>query len=223
MPAREGAARCRWGSTHPCSHPWPEACGIFVWSRHDPIEAREPPDAQGCRGHGVEPLVKSWRGTPGAGRLWPCLMAGVLLAGCGAGSGTAGAALPPSDPERLYFAPDLDVDLSTFVRLRSGLFVEDVLEGEGPVARRTSRVWIEYVGWLPDGTVFDGNLGGDLYAVRLGGNEVIRGWNEGIMGMRRGGERRLVVPPGLAYGSSRRGDIPPGSTLVFYIRLVDVD
>ncbi|HAY77983.1 MAG TPA: peptidylprolyl isomerase, partial [Gemmatimonadetes bacterium] len=49
------------------------------------------------------------------------------------------------------------------------------------------------------------------------------GWNQGIVGMRRGGIRRLVVRPGLAYGSSRRGDIPPGSTLIFHIKLIDVD
>ncbi len=79
------------------------------------------------------------------------------------------------------------------------------------------------MGWWPDGTVFDGNVGGTPYAIRLGGNEVIRGWNQGIVGMRRGGIRRLVVRPGLAYGSSRRGDIPPGSTLIFHIELIDVD
>ncbi len=74
------------------------------------------------------------------------------------------------------------------------------------------------MGWLPDGTVFDGNVGSTPYAIRFGGNEVIRGWNQGIVGM-----RRLVVRPGLAYGSSRRGGIPPGSTLIFHIELIDVD
>jgi len=63
---------------------------------------------------------------------------------------------------------------------------------------------------------------GDPFHVRLGGSEVIRGWNEGLVGMRRGAERRLVVPPGLAYGSRARGRIPAGSTLVFHVRVVDV-
>ena len=150
----------------------------------------------------------------------------LLLAACGGGSAATGgleSALPPSDPAQLFYAPELEVDLTDFERTSSGLYVEDLEIGEGPIARRTSRVWIEYVGWLPDGTLFDGNVGGDLYNLRLGGNEVIRGWNEGIVGMRRGGIRRLVVPPRLGYGSQRRGDIPPGSTLVFYIELVDVD
>lgn len=145
------------------------------------------------------------------------------LEGCSGSAGLPEVALPPSDPTELFFAPDLEVDLSDFESTSSGLYVQDVSIGDGPVARRTSRVWIEYIGWLPDGTVFDGNLGGEPYAIRLGGNEVIRGWNEGIMGMRRGGVRRLVVRPRLAYGSSRRGRIPAGSTLVFHIELVDVD
>ena len=156
--------------------------------------------------------------------------AGVLLIGyvgslvaCGGGASTGGAATPPADPSRLFYAPELEIDLTDFERTPSGLYVQEVELGDGPVARRTSRVWIEYVGWLADGTVFDGNVGGDPYSFRLGGNEVIRGWNEGIVGMKRGGVRRLVVRPGLAYGSSRRSDIPPGSTLVFWLKLIDVD
>jgi len=142
---------------------------------------------------------------------------------CGGGASTDAAALPPADPSRLFYAPELEIDLADFERTPSGLYVQDVEIGDGPVARRTSRVWIEYVGWVADGTVFDGNVGGDPYSFRLGGNEVIRGWNEGIVGMKRGGVRRLVVRPGLGYGSSRRGDIPPGSTLVFWLKLIDVD
>ena len=157
---------------------------------------------------------------PAAAQLFAVIL---LVTGCGGTGSTGTAALPPSDPAQLFYAPELEVDLTDFERTSSGLYIEDLEIGDGPIARRTSRVWIEYVGWLPDGTVFDGNLGGDPYNLRLGGNEVIRGWNEGIVGMRRGGIRMLVVPPRLAYGSQRRGDIPPGSTLVFYIELVDVD
>jgi peptidylprolyl isomerase len=159
-------------------------------------------------------------------RVLVCL--GVLVgaaAGCGGGGGVTpeGPPLPPADPALLFYAPELEVTLADFELRPSGLYVQDVEIGEGPVARRTSRVWIHYVGWLPDGTVFDGSLGGDPYHTRLGGNEVIRGWNEGIAGMRRGGVRRLVVPPHLAYGSRGRGDVPPGATLVFQVELVDVD
>ena len=150
----------------------------------------------------------------------------LLLAGtfaCSGGAGAPAGPVPPSDPTQLTFAEELQVDLNAFRRTESGLFVQDVSEGSGRFAGRTSRVWIEYVGWLPDGTVFDGNVGQDSYHFRLGGSEVIDGWNEGIVGMRRGGVRRLVVRPELAYGSRGRGKIPAGSTLVFWVRLVDVD
>ena len=147
----------------------------------------------------------------------------LVLCSCSSGEGSPQLLLPPSDPAEIFFARDLSIDLADFELTSSGLYIQDLSEGAGTAARRTSRVWIEYVGWLPDGTVFDGNVGSTPYAIRLGGNEVIRGWNQGIVGMRRGGIRRLVVRPGLAYGSSRRGDIPPGSTLIFHIELIDVD
>ena len=151
-------------------------------------------------------------------------LASALVIGCGGGAGEAEPGVaPPVDPSMLFFAPELELDLSEFEQRSSGLYVQDVVVGDGPVARRTSRVWIHYVGWLPDGTVFDASLGGDPYHTRLGGNEVIRGWNEGIVGMRRGGVRRLVVPPRLGYGSAGRGDVPPNATLVFRLELVDVD
>ena len=133
------------------------------------------------------------------------VLGALVAAGCGGGAAVPDAALPPSDPSQLFFDPSLEVDLSEFDRTSSGLYVQDVTVGDGPVARRTSRVWIEYVGWLPDGTVFDGNLGGDPYTFRLGGNEVIRGWNEGIVGMRRGGgaPARRQARSGVRLGPSR--------------------
>ncbi len=146
----------------------------------------------------------------------------LMLAGC-AGAGAPAAPAPPADPADIVFAPELAVDLSEFELTDSGLYVQEVEVGQGPVARRNSRVWIRYVGWLADGTVFDTNVGGEPYHLRLGGNEVIQGWNEGIVGMWRGGQRRLVVRPSLAYGSRARGRVPPGATLVFHLELVDVD
>ena len=152
------------------------------------------------------------------------MLVALFFGACGgaASSAPGEVAAPASDPAQLFYSPDLDIDLAQFERTSSGLYIQDVEIGEGRIARRDSRVWITYVGWLPDGTVFDGNVGGTPIHVRLGGNEVIRGWNEGVVGMRPGGVRRLVVRPGLAYGSRRRGDIPPGATLVFLLTLVDV-
>jgi FKBP-type peptidyl-prolyl cis-trans isomerase FkpA len=107
-------------------------------------------------------------------------------------------------------------------RTSSGLYLEDLAEGMGPSAQRTSLVTIHYVGWLPDGTVVDASLGGEPFQFRMGGNEVIRGWNEGIRGMRLGGRRKLVIRPGLAYGARGTARVPPGATLVFEVQLVDV-
>ena len=141
---------------------------------------------------------------------------------CGGGPPVDAGALPPGDPVELVFAPDLAVDLSAMEKTASGLYLLDIVVGDGPVARRTSRVWVKYVGRLPDGTVFDANLGGEPYHTRLGGSEVIRGWNEGIQGMRVGGRRKLVVRPGLAYGSRGSANVPPDATLVFEVQLTDV-
>ncbi len=90
------------------------------------------------------------------------------------------------------------------------------------MARRTSLVTIHYVTWLSDGSVVDASLGGEPFTLRLGGNEVIQGWNQGIPGMKVGGRRKLVVRPGLAYGSRGTPNVPGNSTLVFEVQLVDV-
>lgn len=146
----------------------------------------------------------------------------LVLTGCGGGA-AASSASPVLDPSLLFYAPELEIDLDDFEVTSSGLYIQDVEVGEGPMVRRTNRVWVHYVGWLADGSVFDASLGGDPYHFRMGGNEVIRAWNEGIVGMRRGGVRRLVVRPSLAYGSRGSGDVPPGATLVFRLELVDLD
>jgi FKBP-type peptidyl-prolyl cis-trans isomerase len=127
-----------------------------------------------------------------------------------------------ADPAGVTFAEELEVDLAAMERTPSGLYVQDLAEGVGPVARRTSLVTIHYVTWLSDGSVVDASLGGEPFTLRLGGNEVIRGWNQGIPGMKVGGRRKLVVRPGLAYGSRGTPNVPGNSTLVFEVQLVDV-
>jgi len=146
-----------------------------------------------------------------------CLLGVSLTMGCG-GSAWRGT---PRDPAQLEFAEELGVDLGEMELRPSGLYVQDLAEGVGAVAGRTSRVWIHYIGWLPDGTVVDSSLGGDPFHFRLGGSEVIRGWNEGVTGMKIGGRRRLVVRPGLAYGSRGQNRVPPHATLVFEVQLMD--
>ncbi len=146
----------------------------------------------------------------------------LLLLGACAGGAPAGP-LPPTDPSELQFATELGIDLADFELTSSGLYIQELSEGLGVRAQRTSRVWIYYVGWLPDGTVFNATLQGEPFHARLGSNEVIRGWNEGIQGMRVGGRRRLIVRPGLAYGSRGRGKVPAGATLIFEVQLVDAN
>ncbi len=153
-------------------------------------------------------------------RAWAAVL--VIVAGCAGGGGGSLDAPAPYDPELVTFAPELGVDLAAMQRTPSGLYLQDLKEGDGFAAQRTSLVTLHYVGYLPDGTIFDTSSGGDPFQFRLGGNEVIRGWNQGIPGMKRGGIRRLVVRPALGYRSQGRGRIPPNSTLIFDIQLLDV-
>ncbi|KAJ1823163.1 peptidylprolyl isomerase fpr3 [Coemansia sp. RSA 2599] len=105
----------------------------------------------------------------------------------------------------------------------SGVMADIIKEGDGPAAKNGQRVGMYYIGKLTNGKVFDKNTGGKPFWFRLGGGEVIRGWDKGILGMKKGGERRLTIPSNMAYG--KRGappDIPPNATLVFDIRMVEI-
>lgn len=148
----------------------------------------------------------------------PALVVLSVVASC-AGGGWEGSV---ADPATLTFAPELEVDLQEMERTPTGLYLQDLSEGMGAVARRNSLVTIHYVTFLPDGTVVDSSIGGEPFTLRLGGNEVIRGWNQGIPGMKIGGRRKLVVRPGLAYGSRGSANVPGNATLVFEVQLVDV-
>lgn len=106
----------------------------------------------------------------------------------------------------------------------SGLKYEDLAEGEGASAARGQRVTVHYTGWLSDGTQFDSSLDhDDPFSFPLGAGHVIRGWDEGVQGMRIGGRRRLTIPPQLGYGAAGAGGvIPPYATLVFEVELLGV-
>jgi peptidylprolyl isomerase len=105
-----------------------------------------------------------------------------------------------------------------------GLKYRDLKEGDGPVVPpgTGSTVTVDYIGWRTDGKMFDSSWkGGRSFSTQLGG--VVRGWQQGIPGMKVGGIRKLVIPPDLAYGAKGAGeDIPPNATLVFEVELLDV-
>jgi FKBP-type peptidyl-prolyl cis-trans isomerase len=104
-----------------------------------------------------------------------------------------------------------------------GLVAEDLKEGNGEQAVRGKLVTVHYTGRFLNGSTFDSSLSrGVPFQFILGSGQVIEGWEQGIEGMRVGGERLLVIPPELAYGDSARGPIPASSTLVFEVELLGV-
>ena len=136
------------------------------------------------------------------------LAACVVVAACGGGNSSPTS---PSTPRGEYSSTDLRV-------------------GTGAEATPLKRLSVHYTGWLYDpartdakGSQFETSVGRTPFAFTLGVGAVIRGWDQGVAGMRVGGLRRLVLPPELAYGASGSPPvIPPNATLVFEIELLDV-
>ncbi len=110
--------------------------------------------------------------------------------------------------------------------LPDGLQITDLVVGTGTQAMAGDTVSVDYVGTLTNGKQFDSTAahGGQPFSFVLGAGQVIRGWDEGVAGMRVGGERKLVIPPSLGYGSQSVGNglIPANSTLIFTVKLLAV-
>jgi hypothetical protein len=181
----------------------------------------------------TRPAMRSLLGLNATLALLALLALLVLLAACASGgtattpapsatpATTAAPAPPPvaGDVERTEFAPSLGVKLSDMTRRTSGLYVQDLAVGTGAVAASGRTVVVRYSGWLPNGKQVDA---GEI-SVALGANKVIRAWEEGLLGMRAGGKRLLVVPPHLGYGARGAGnDIPPNAVLVFSMQVQSV-
>ena len=111
------------------------------------------------------------------------------------------------------------------VKTDSGLVYWDIRVGNGAVAKEGSHVRVHYTGWLTSGKKFDSSVdAGKPFDFTIGNGEVIKGWEEGITGMRVGGKRQLRIPPDLAYGAEGSPpDIPPNSTLIFDVQLLGVE
>jgi FKBP-type peptidyl-prolyl cis-trans isomerase FkpA len=124
-------------------------------------------------------------------------------------------------PENIQFAESLHIDLAAMNRTQSGLYWQDLQVGTGATAAAYNNVRVHYTGWLPDGTMFESSRATNApIEFLLGVGLVIRGWDEGIVGMQVGGTRKLVIRPELAYGRSGKGPIPPLTTLIFDVELL---
>lgn len=156
----------------------------------------------------------SRRAAPAVARWLPAIAAVALLCAAGGCSQRAAPALPAAAGSV------------------SALESTDLVPGTGAVATAGARVTVHYTGWLYDrrqpgqkGAQFDSSrAGGRPFSFRLGAGQVIPGWDQGVQGMKAGGQRRLVIPAALAYGESGAGGvIPPGATLVFEVELLAVE
>jgi FKBP-type peptidyl-prolyl cis-trans isomerase FkpA len=128
-----------------------------------------------------------------------------------------------------YAADQTKGPTSMTTKTDSGLQYEDLVVGTGAEASAGRQVTVHYTGWLQNadasaGRKFDSSVDRhEPFVFRLGAGRVIRGWDEGVAGMRVGGKRKLIIPPALGYGSRGAGGvIPPNATLIFDVELLDV-
>lgn len=109
------------------------------------------------------------------------------------------------------------------VTTTSGLKYEDLQVGDGTEAKSGDTVTVNYTGWLADGTKFDSSVDrGQTFDFAIGSGNVIKGWDEGVVGMKVNGIRLLVIPPDLGYGTAGNGPIPGNATLTFEVQLVGI-
>jgi len=134
-------------------------------------------------------------------------------------------ATPPATPAAEFTPPaPVSVDADGTATMASGLKYKDIVEGTGESPKPGKLVTVHYTGTFPDGEKFDSSVDkGPPYKFVIGSGRVIKGWDEGIMTMKVGGKRKLIVPPDLAYGANGRDGIPPNATLLFEVELLGVN
>jgi peptidylprolyl isomerase len=161
------------------------------------------------------------------------LVTALLLAaaaGCAGKDADAPPAAPPPSPpaaaqapaiETASYAAELGVDIAASTRHPSGLYYRDLVVGTGPEVAPGQRISVRYDGTFPNGTRFDRNAApAPPFSFQVGNKEVIDGWDLGVLGMRVGGKRQLILPPALGYGANDYGPIPGNSILVFTVEVV---
>lgn len=144
------------------------------------------------------------------------LAAVLVLSGC--------SLFEDEEPEPLVLPAPRAVAADAYTETESGLKYFDFTAGEGAIVEEGDRVTVHYNGWLEaSGEMFGSSLIEDQpFQFILGEGQAIAGWDEGIAGMRVGGERQLVIPPDLAYGNRGTRNIPPGATLIFEVLVIDI-
>ena len=166
---------------------------------------------------------------------WLAAMVGLALAGCQQTSTTeksstattntaATGTSATSEPAAGTSATTSGATEGQERTLPGGLKVTDIKVGSGPMAESGQTVAVHYTGWLTDGTKFDSSLDrGQPITFPLGTGAVIRGWDEGLKGMRVGGKRKLTIPSSMGYGAQGYPPvIPPDATLQFEVELMNV-
>ena len=150
-------------------------------------------------------------------RLRPALLlTTALLGACG------GASRSAANTNRTW--PLAPIDTAAMMMMPSGVRMRDLTVGNGPLVHDGEFVSVYYVGQLMDGGQFDAAIPNEPpLRFQMGAHRVIRGWEEGVAGMRVGGKRQLMIPPSLAYGARGMGPVPPNATLIFTIEVVRVD
>jgi FKBP-type peptidyl-prolyl cis-trans isomerase FkpA len=164
----------------------------------------------------------------------PALLAALLVAGCNEasqmseGSSSSSSSASSTTPSTTTSAAPSGAEAAggKVHKLASGLQYEDLTVGSGKMAEPGMNVSVHYTGWLNDEarTKFDSSHDrSQPFQFQLGAGQVIKGWDEGVKGMRIGGKRKLTIPPDLGYGArGASGIIPPNATLLFDVELLDV-